>query len=74
MKLFVLTVFRDDDASPIETVATGSASRAMEVIPELLARHRDCRRIRGNAGSAYLFSVDRHGNTLHEDGPPDRDL
>ena len=64
MIVYTLTVCEAGSARNLETVSFDSGSATMEAIPDLLAKHSGCQRIRVHAGDTYLFSVDCDGSTL----------
>jgi len=64
MTVFMLTVYETGSLLPVETVTLNNAAATMAAIPELLAKHPGCERVKVHAGGTYLFSVDCTGATL----------
>ena len=64
MIVYTLTVHEAGSAHALETMSFDSGSVTMAAIPDLLAKHPDCERIKVHAGGTYLFSVDCNGSTL----------
>lgn len=61
---YTITVCREGDGRPIDTVRLTESAKVLDTITALLEKHPGCHRIHVHAGTSRLFSVDCEGNNV----------